>query len=432
MKKNYVLDTNVLLYDPNSIFMFQDNNIYIPLVVVEELDTFKKNMNELGVNSRTVIKTLDSLRNLGRLNEGVTLKSGGKLYVTPFRKVSELNVNLDEGYADNKLLYISNSLKSIDVNEEVILVTKDINLRVKADALGIQCEDYKKASEGSSEYSGVSEVAVSKDTINDIYEERSVKYKLDCIENQYLIIRNESDKKHSALARYTGGNVELLKGDLKAVNIRPKNTKQKFAMDALLDPSIKLVTLSGNSGTGKTLITIAAGIHGVEVEHNYEKITVTRPVVPVGEGIGFLPGSIDDKMDPWMQPIYDALEVAMKSDSGPNIKSTLKISTNPEDLIQIAPLNYIRGRSITNSYMVIDESQNLSPLEIKTIITRAGRGTKIVLTGDLNQIDHPYLNSQSNGLSYVINRFAGKRLYAHVTLTDGERSELAEMASKIL
>jgi PhoH-like ATPase len=431
MKKNYILDTNVLLYDPKSILVFGDNNIYIPLVVLEELDVFKKKMNDLGQNAREIIRKLDGLRKKGRLNEGVALPSGGKLFVMPFKDNSVFEI--DKEYADNKLLYISHYLKNeIKEDGKVILITKDINLRVKADALGIDCEDYKRHIEGEKLYTGHIELEADKEIIDELYEEKTVKMKSDGVENQYVILKANGTSNQSALAKFKNKNLVLMEGKTRAISIKPKNVGQKFALDALMDPDLKLVVLNGKSGTGKTLMTIASALHGVQAESLYEKITVTRPVVPVGEDIGYLPGSISEKLDPWMKPIHDALYFIIESDKRKNNKTEIPATFEADSVLQIAPLNYIRGRSIANSFMVVDESQNLTPLEVKTIITRVGQGTKIVFTGDINQIDHPYLNKNSNGLAYLIRKFKGQKLFATVTLTEGERSELAEIAANIL
>lgn len=430
MIKDYVLDTNVLLYDPNSINMFEDNNICIPMIVLEELDTFKKDKNELGINARTIIRILDKMRSYGKLSEGVELKNGGKLFVLPSTSLKSAEK------PDNKLLEIASSLNNIKTNRKTIIITKDINLRVKANAIGIDSQDYKKPSEGNEEqYCGIKEITCSSEFIDKAYAEGRVEIadseEKKLLDNQYIIIKSDDNEKQSAVGRVNGGELTLLKNNQRAINIFPKNLKQRFALDALMDPDIKLVTMSGKSGTGKTLLAVAAGIHQMIIDKAYESITVTRPIVSVGKEIGFLPGDVEAKISPWMHPIYDAIDFIIESDKKRN-KTELPINLNLEELIQIAPLSYIRGRSFYNSYMIIDESQNLSPLEVKTIITRAGQQTKIVLTGDVYQIDDPYLNSHSNGLSQLIMKFKGKGLYAHVTLTDGERSPLAEMAANIL
>lgn len=432
MIKHYVLDTNVLLYDPNSISMFEDNNIHIPMVVLEELDKFKRDVNELGVNARQVIGYLDSLRARGKLCDGVKLDSGGTLYV------SSSDQEIDSGFSkellDNKLLQLSSYLKSLNHGTKVVLVSKDINLRVKADALGIDAQDYKKPSEGNGvHYEGVVNVSFDEETLNKLYSEGVVDIPegLQLAENEYLIIEDVCDKKHTGLGVARCGKIYPLKGQLKATSIKPKNVRQTFAMDALLNPDIKVVTLSGVSGTGKTLLSVASAIQQSLIDGNYYRITITRPTVSVGKELGFLPGDIEEKLDPWVKPIYDAIDLIKDMDEKSG-KSKFSCNLTIEDYIQIAPLCYIRGRSLINSFMIIDESQNLSPLEVKTIVTRVGQGTKIVFTGDIYQIDSPYLNKYSNGLSQLIKRFKGRDFYAHVTLTDGERSAVAEAAAALL
>jgi len=431
MIKHYVLDTNVLLYDPNSIFMFEDNYVHIPMVVLEELDTFKKDMNELGRNARHIIGYLDALRVKGKLCDGVELDSGGTLFVSS--TYEKIDTSLSVELLDNKLLQLSAYLKTLNHGTSVVLVTKDINLRVKADALNIEAQDYKKPSEGNgTDYDGVAELTVSGDFIDKVYEEDCAEIDDDSLfSNQYLILTDASDPKHTGLGVHRNGKVYPIRKKCKAVSISPNNVRQTFAFDALLNPDMKVVTISGVSGTGKTLMTVAAAIQQTLIENNYHRITITRPIVSVGNELGFLPGDIEDKLDPWTKPIYDSLDL-IKSLDKKSGKSKIPLQLEPEDYIEVSPLCYIRGRSLIDTFMVIDESQNLSPLEVKTIVTRAGQGTKIVLTGDVHQIDCPYLNRHSNGLSQLIKKFKGQGFYAHITLTEGERSEVAEAAARLL
>lgn len=433
MIKHYVLDTNVLLYDPNSINVFDDNYIHIPMVVLEELDTFKKDRNELGVNARKVINFLDSLRTKGKLCEGVSLDSGGKLFVSSSYK--KIDSSFSKEHPDNKLLQLSYYLKSLNHGTQVVLITKDINLRVKADAIGIESQDYKRPSEGNgSLYEGVKEIKIDGNIIDKVYSDGECKIDEDFsfTENEYIIMKDINDENHSGLGVFKNNKICSLKTKKnKAVNILSKNVRQTFALDALLDKNISVVTITGISGTGKTLISVASAIQQSIVDGDYAKITITRPTVSVGKELGFLPGEIEDKLDPWIKPIYDSIDLIRELDikSG---RTKLPVNSNIESFIEMAPLCYIRGRSLINSFMIIDESQNLSPLEIKTIATRVGQNTKIVFTGDINQIDNPYLNKHSNGLSQLIKRFKGQKFFAHISLTEGERSEVAEAAAKLL
>lgn len=430
MIKHYVLDTNVLLYDPDSFKMFEDNNIHIPMIVLEELDRFKRDMNELGVNARKVINYLDSLRDRGKLAEGVKLDSGGMLFVSSSDQA--IDSSLSPQQSDNKLLQLSTYLKSLNHGTEVVLVTKDINLRVKADALGINAQDYKRPSEGEgTSYKGFVELNADSKLINKMFNDGFVDFELELIENQYVVLNSETKSNHTAIGKYSKGKLIPIQNNLKAVNIKPKNVKQYFALDALLNNDIKVVTLSGVSGTGKTLLSVSSAIQQTVIGNDYQRITITRPTVSVGKELGFLPGNMEDKLDPWIKPIYDSIDLIKELDVSSG-KSKISSRHIPEDYIHIAPLCYIRGRSLINSFMIIDESQNLSPLEVKTIVTRVGQNTKIVFTGDVHQIDNPYLNKDSNGLSQLIKKFKGKDFYSHITLTDGERSEVAEAAANLL
>ena len=432
MTKNYVLDTNVILYDHKSLFSFEDNNIYIPMVVLEELDGFKKETSELGYRAREAIRILDDLRQTGKLTDGVNLESGGKLFIIPFIKTEDTFINPE--YVDNKLLQISAYFKKTN-DENTVLVTKDINLRVRADVMGIKAEDYKNPQQGNGvSYSGIQEMLLPGSVIDELYKDGFIPFDEkfpNVVLNQYLIIKSLDESKHTCLAKRSNDRIVTINGSVHAVNIYPKNVKQRFALDALLDPEIKLVTLSGISGTGKTLLAVACGLQQILKEQIYDKMVITRPIVSVGKEMGFLPGDLGEKMEPWMQPIYDAIDFIMENDRRKK-KTEISINFNYDDYIQVAPLSNIRGRNFFKSFMIIDESQNLNNLEVKTIITRAAEGTKIILTGDIYQIDDPYLNKYSNGLSQLIKKFKGQSIYAHVTMTDGERSKLAELAAQLL
>jgi PhoH-like ATPase len=411
MVKNFILDTNVLIHDPKSIYAFQDNNVIIPLPVLEELDSLKKHSGSLGKSSRDVIRELDMLRNKGKLSEGIKLDNGGTLKVlTLERNVPEKIDFLFEKYIDNWILiYTLHIMKTSKI--PTFLVTKDINLRVKADALGIPSQDY---------LTDRSELA----TLNPGYfETNNIEHidKKSLFPNVYLKDRN------NRLFRFDGENIIEIRKKIEAWNIKPRNQEQFFAMDALLNDDINLVSLIGIAGTGKTFISLACSLEKTVKEQKYEKIIVAKPLVPLGgKDIGYLPGSFEEKMRPWMSPIYDNLEYLFKL-SNINMKEFMK-----KDIIEIEALTYIRGRSIPNQFIIIDEAQNLTPHEIKTILTRAGENTKIVLLGDPYQIDTPYLDKDSNGLVFAATKFLNSKLSAHVVLKKGERSPLATEAAKLL
>lgn len=411
MVKNFILDTNVLIHDPKSIYAFQDNNVIIPLPVLEELDNLKKHSGGLGKFAREVIRELDNLRNKGKLSEGIKLENGGTLKVmTLERNVPEKIDFLFEKYVDNWILvYTLHIIKTSKI--PTFLVSKDINLRVKADALGIPSQDY---------LTDRSELA----TLNPGYfETNSIEHidKKSLFPNVYLIDKN------NRFYRFDGENIIEIRKKIEAWNVKPRNQEQFFAMDALLNDNINLVSLIGIAGTGKTFISLACALEKTVTEQKYEKIIVAKPLVPLGgKDIGYLPGSFEEKMRPWMSPIYDNLEYLFKL-SNINMKEFMR-----KDIIEIEALTYIRGRSIPNQFIIIDEAQNLTPHEIKTILTRAGENTKIVLLGDPYQIDTPYLDKDSNGLVYAASKFLNSTLSAHVVLTKGERSSLATEAAKLL
>lgn len=411
MVKNFILDTNVLIHDPKSIYAFQDNNVIIPLPVLEELDNLKKHSGGLGKFAREVIRELDNLRNKGKLSEGIKLENGGTLKVmTLERNVPEKIDFLFEKYVDNWILvYTLHIIKTSKI--PTFLVSKDINLRVKADALGIPSQDY---------LTDRSELA----TLNPGYfETNSIEHidKKSLFPNVYLIDKN------NRFYRFDGENIIEIRKKIEAWNVKPRNQEQFFAMDALLNDNINLVSLIGIAGTGKTFISLACALEKTVNEQKYEKIIVAKPLVPLGgKDIGYLPGSFEEKMRPWMSPIYDNLEYLFKL-SNINMKEFMR-----KDIIEIEALTYIRGRSIPNQFIIIDEAQNLTPHEIKTILTRAGENTKIVLLGDPYQIDTPYLDKDSNGLVYAASKFLNSTLSVHVVLTKGERSPLATEAAKLL
>jgi PhoH-like ATPase len=440
LRKNYVLDTNVLLHDPRALFQFKDNNVIVPIYVVEEIDKFKRDLSELGRNARQVSRDLDAFREEnGSLTEGVPLESGGILRVL-FTQRELPRELMNQHVADNRILALALDVKEREPNLRCVFVTKDINLRIRADALGLVTEDYENDKiENPEVYMGVRELEVGKGDIDDFYArgELTPPEGINGVyPNEFALLKDRNAPNHTALSKYNaqkGRFVPLLKS-LKegAWGLRPRNKEQSFALDLLLNDEIKLVTIVGKAGTGKTLLAIAAGLQKTMEEQVYQKMLVSRPVFPLGKDIGFLPGTVEEKLNPWMQPIYDNVEFLMglsRADkkAGRSYRELIDLG-----LVAIEPLTYIRGRSIPNQYIVVDEAQNLTPHEVKTIITRVGDNTKIVLTGDPYQIDNPYVDSTSNGLVHVVNKFKHERLAGHITLTKGERSALAELASNVL
>ena len=435
MTKTFVLDTNVLLHDPRALFSFEDNNVVIPIAVVEEIDNFKKDLSELGRNARQISRYLDQLRSDGSLKDGVRLDRGGMLRVGFATKALPTSVTTDRGQ-DSRILSVAAELHE-DKNLTVVFITKDTNLRIRADAIGIESEDYEPEHIEIEElYTGYSEIEVDPAVVDEFYAKGGVELPDPYYTpNQYVVLVDKLKPSHTALGRvYTEDNtVRPLPQFKQGVwGIRPRNREQNFALDALLDDSIKMVTLVGKAGTGKTLLAIAAGLSKTTDEAVFQRCLVSRPIFPLGRDIGYLPGDVEEKLNPWMQPIFDNVEFLMgltQSDKkhGRSYRELIDMG-----VVQIEPLTYIRGRSIPQQYMIVDEAQNLTPHEVKTIASRAGDGTKIVLTGDPYQIDNPYVDQTNNGLVHVVNRFRSERIAAHVTLSKGERSALAELAANLL
>jgi PhoH-like ATPase len=438
--KTFILDTNVILHDASSIHQFKDNDVVIPLAVIEELDHFKRGSQVINLNAREFARTLDSLTGTALFNGGISLGKGkGKVRIAITRGISnEIRDIFREDNPDHRILSVALQWNKKNHNK-VILVTKDVNLRMKAKALGILSEDYT-----TDRISNVEELYSGKDVVENFDDEMIIKLfqapfeipakpvlkKLDKdpVPNKYYIIRNSS---RSILA-YLDKEMEILRKVDKNIiyGIKPRNAEQTFASDALTNVEIPLVSMTGKAGTGKTLLALASALH---VRKNYRQIFIARPIVPLSnKDIGFLPGDVQSKLEPYMQPLWDNLRVIQ--DQFPESDKQHQQINNmiKEEKLVIEPLSYIRGRSLQRIFFIVDEAQNLTPHEIKTIITRVGEGTKIVFTGDIYQIDHPYLDSQSNGLSYLIEHFKGQKLYAHINLEKGERSELAELASNLL
>jgi PhoH-like ATPase len=439
MRKNFILDTNVLLYDPNAINLFADNNVLIPLDVIEQLDTFKRDITELGNNARSVIQQLDLLRQGAKLGEGVALSTGGMLRVCAgdFQNMLANTGLVLNSSVDNRILNLAVYLHEHDSEHPTIIVTKSINLRIKADALGIYAEDFAEPNKTVADAGiGYHELERSSEDIDEFVKVGKCTLENgEFAPNAYVLFKSNDGSKKQALGRVVNLDpvkvVRLFSVQEGVLGIKPLNLGQCFAMDALLDDNIKLVTLLGKAGTGKTLIAVAAGLYKVVQEDIYNRVIVSRPTMPMGRDIGYIPGDIAEKMRPWMQPIFDAVELIREIDRRSRRRS-LPPDILESDELGIEPLTYIRGRSIPHQFMIVDEAQNLTPHEVKTIVTRVGRGTKVVLTGDLHQIDNPYVDAYSNGFSYVIDRFRNEKIAAHIALTKGERSELAEVASNLL
>jgi PhoH-like ATPase len=437
MKKTYVLDTNVLLHDPLSLSAFEDNDVVIPIYVIEEVDTFKKDLSELGRNARQVARQLDAMRLRGRLAEGVSNESGGRLFVAFTNRELQREFFADGHMADNRILATALEVKTRNKDQPTVFVTKDIALRIRADALGLTVQDYEADKMDTSEhYTGVVEVETDGDQIDAFYRDGFVNlWNPEWSPNQFVIIRNRDNASHTALGKVAWDQKRVepimrLKDGM--WGIRPRNKEQSFACDLLMNDDIKLVTLIGRAGTGKTLLAVAAGLQKVTEENAFQKLLVSRPVMPLGKDIGFLPGDVEEKMSPWMQPIYDNVEFLMGLSQRDKKSGRGHHELIDMGIIEIEPLTYIRGRSIPNQFMIVDEAQNLTPHEVKTILTRAGDNTKIVLAGDPYQIDNPYVDATNNGLVYVMNHFRTQRIAGHVTMSKGERSDLAELAANIL
>lgn len=433
--KHFVLDTNVLLHNPESITSFDDNIIVLPMTVIEELDSFKRHNDELGRSARQVIRKLDSLRANGSLKDGVAMENGGILKIT-VESEDMPGTFMDMTVPDNRILAVAKSL--LNQGERVIFVSKDINSRLKADALGIEVMDFEKQKcDFDALYTGWREVQVSASVIDDFHKNETLTLNAsDFYTNEFILLRDEQNPKHTGLGRALSEKVvaHLNPEYENAWSIHSRSKEQRMAFELLLNPDIHLVTLIGRAGTGKTMLALAAGLELVLHLEIYEKLLVSRPIIPMGKDIGYLPGTKDEKLSLWMQPIFDNLTYLMRMnhriDEGSVQQKVAQLLKNQQ--VELEALTYIRGRSIPNQFIIIDEAQNLTPHEVKTIISRAGENTKMVLTGDPNQIDNPYLDSSSNGLSYAVEKLKGQSLYGHVTLSKSERSPLSAIAADYL
>ena len=434
--KLFVLDTNVILHDAQCLKAFEEHDVALPITVLEELDKFKKGHGDINFQAREFLRNLDELAGDLLDSAGATLGPGlGRVRVVLAKKIDDRirEVFLRDD-PDNRIVNAALTLGSENPERPTILVSKDTNIRLKAKALGLVAQDYIRGSLESVDklYKGIREVQASSDEIDLFYQNGELPETDDLpaiedpVPNENFILKSGSK---SVLATYGDGVFAKIE-KTKCFGISPRNAEQSFALSALVDPAVKLVTLVGKAGTGKTLLALAAAL---QTRKEYRQILLARPIVPLSnKDIGYLPGDVQAKLDPYMQPLYDNLNVIRNQYSdcdgeGQKIQEMLE-----NEKLVITPLAYIRGRSLQRIFFIVDEAQNLTPHEVKTIITRAGEGTKIIFTGDIRQIDHPYLDSRSNGLSYLIGRMVGQPLYSHITLERGERSPLADLASELL
>lgn len=427
--KTFVLDTNVLIHNPESILSFRDSEITLPLQVLEELDHLKTYADQRGKSARDAIRFLDTIARKGDLNEGVRLENGSVLRVS-LAQSEAAPKGFDVAKNDNRIILCAVALK--EARRQVFFVSKDINARVKATALGVRAVDYEKEKvDIATLHQGVVEAEVPPEALAMLDSGASLPWKDRLRPNEFAILRDKNGAERVARWNQETGRLDPLSGDPASVSgVTPLNSRQRVAIELLLDDRLRLVTIVGKAGTGKTLLAIASGLRKIYDEKSYAKMLVTRPVVPVGKDIGYLPGEKQAKMSNWMQPLFDNLEYILGVHKRDKVKSVDQMLKDKQ--IEIEALSYIRGRSLPNQYIVIDEAQNLTPHEIKTIVSRAGEGAKVVLTGDPYQIDNMYLDANSNGLSYLVDAFKGQSIYGHVTLQKSERSELAELAASLL
>ncbi|MBU0741604.1 PhoH family protein [bacterium] len=428
----FLLDTNVLLHDSTALEAFEEHHIVITVDVLEELDRFKRENDERGRNARRVIRTIDALRQNGPLREGVPLSGGGLLFVLVDDYVSYLPKGMSGSIPDNRLLATALYLQEQGV--DITFVTKDINARVKGDALGVRSEDLQRDTVDFDElYTGWTELDCKSSEIDAFYAEGHLELAGEFHPNEGVLLRNETNAKQTALGIYQGGShrIERLRfEELHPWGLQALNLQQHFALELLMREDIQLVSMLGQAGTGKTLLALAVGLHKVAEEKSYRRIMVSRPIMPLGRDIGYLPGTKEEKLESWMEPIFDNLQYL--------VDPQLEQSTDKVDylfdtgVIEVEAVTYIRGRSLPRLYILIDEAQNLTPHEVKTVVSRAGHDTKVVLTGDAYQIDNPYLDASSNGLTYLVERFKNESIYGHITLAKSERSRLASLAAALL
>ncbi|MBF0278112.1 MAG: PhoH family protein [SAR324 cluster bacterium] len=430
----YVLDTNVLLHSPEVLNAYPQAEIVIPIDVIEEIDQFKSTLSETGNSARTVSKMLDEYRIYGNLSEGITLPNQGQLRIefSLHPKADELH-GLDWSKSSNRVLSVALKLK--EAGRDAVIVTLDTHLRVKGNAFGIQVMPYQGEQKEVVFYQGIHYETAPEENLQRFREQETFQLDGRFSPHEGLVLINQEDEEDYHAGVFDAEQNQFVSADHKAGiwGIVPRNAEQHVAMDLLLNPEIPIVTLVGRAGTGKTLLALASGLEMMLIENQYSRLLVSRPIFPMGRDLGYLPGDVQEKLAPWMQPIFDNLELLLSSsDSAKNTTTKGHQELVEQGMLTIEPLTYIRGRSIPHQYMIVDEAQNLTPHEVKTIITRVGEGTKIVLTGDPDQIDNPYVNKASNGLSYIVEKFKNQRVGGHVTLKRGERSELAELAANIL
>jgi PhoH-like ATPase len=430
--RSFLLDTNVLLHDADSLSAFDDNNLVLTVDVLEELDRFKRGNDEKGRNARRVIRTIDSLRDGSPLSKGVKLPGGGKLFVLVKSFTDYLPKGMDSTVPDNRILAAACAMDK--AGAEVIFVTKDINARVKADALGIRAEDFLNRVVNFDElYTGWSEHLVPDDAVDAFYRGEPATLEGEFCPNEGILLKAMGNPKHTARGIYrqdTGLIEPLQNGDSHPWGLTARNLQQQFAIEMLLREDIRLVTMLGQAGTGKTLLALAAGLQMVADEKRYRRIMVSRPIMPLGRDIGYLPGTKDEKLTNWMQPVSDNLQYLVDpklEHSGDKVQYLYDTG-----VVEVEAVTYIRGRSLPKLFIIIDEAQNLTPHEIKTVVSRAGEGSKVILTGDAYQIDNPYLDASSNGLTFVVERFKDQPIHGHITLAKSERSELASLAADLL
>ncbi len=435
-RKTFVIDTNVLLHDPDAIGKFHENDVVIPLIVLEELDGMKRLSDELGKNARHTVRYIDGLKqkNAGELHSGVKIENGIVIRIQIDTRMAERKpfpLPLDRN--TNKILHAAYALR--EMGEKVVLVSKDFVTRVKAEAIGLEAEDYENLKISYEDiYKGYRKLEVPKRDIDTFIKDGLLTLDVkDLAPNEYCLLSSPENSSAVAKYNYRTGNLEpLLKLPKDIWGINPLNIEQKCALDLLLRDDIKLVSLVGQAGTGKTLLALASGLRKVFDDALYTRILVSRPIVPLGKDIGYLPGSKEEKLYHWMQPIYDNLEFLCNSSTGGHSGSDAQEWILESKKIEMEAVTYIRGRSLPKMFLIIDEAQNLTPHEMKTIISRAGQGTKVVLTGDPTQIDNPYLDKDSNGLTFVVGKFKQHSIFGHMFLEKTERSELAAIAAEIL
>lgn len=437
--KQFILDTNVLLHDPMALNAFEAHEIVIPLVVIEDIGRLKRDMSETGRNAREASRIIDNLRSNGSLSSGVTMPGGGRVRVVTCsdQALKQMPRDHRDQSRDTILLATVLDLKRRDPSADITMVSKDLNLRIKADALGIDVIDYEREKVDIGDlFRGLRHIDVDSETLQAFGETQQMPSPKDMQPNEYAIVHGPGEdgaRDYGRHDRETQSLRRLLSLNEEGVfRLQPRNDAQRVALDALLDDDIQLVTLLGKAGTGKTLLAVAASLYKTVTQNVYGRILVSRPIMPMGKDIGFLPGTVEEKLTPWMYPIADNVEYLMRAGSkarqkGPGFRDLVE-----SGVLVIEPLTFIRGRSIHNQFLIVDEAQNLTPHEIKTIITRVGDGTKTIVTGDPYQIDNPYIDSASNGLAYLVERFKDQSVSAHITLDQGERSVLSELAANLL